>query len=99
MLRQLFGTCNVHKVSLLKEKVPIRYGLIRFSAGYGIAKKQLFPNSCSFVLGGCLVSPRNPMTRKVNYCPKCREAEKGWQESHESETTPGLQQETKSHGQ
>jgi hypothetical protein len=82
MLRELFGTCSVHKVSLLQEEVPVRYGLIRFSADFIQAKRAHFPNAYSFVLGGCLVSLTNPKTRKVGYCPRCREAEKEWHEAH-----------------
>jgi hypothetical protein len=82
MLRELFGSCRIHKVKLLADEVPIRYGLIRFSADYISAQRKLFPNANSFVLGGCRVSPTNPKTRKVNYCPQCRSAESAWYESH-----------------
>jgi hypothetical protein len=81
MLREFFGSCSVHHVSLLHEEVPVRYGLIRFPPDYLQAKKTHFPNAYSFVLGGCLVSPTNPMARKMSYCPKCREAENAWHEA------------------
>ncbi len=82
MLREIFGTCSVHKVELLEEEVPVHYGLIRFSADYIAAKKGLFPNANSFVLGGCIVSPTHPKTRKAKYCPHCRAAESTWHETH-----------------
>ncbi len=82
MLREIFGTCSVHKVKLQEEEVPVRYGLIRFSADYIAAKNELFPNAKSFVLGGCIVSPTNAKTRNVKYCPQCRAAESAWREAH-----------------
>lgn len=85
MLRELFGTCRVHQVALLEEQVPVRYGLFRFPADYLRAQEEQFPNAYSFVLGGCRVSPANPTTRKVSYCPECRAAEKAWHEAHPSE--------------
>jgi hypothetical protein len=82
MLRELFGTCSVHKVGLLEEEMPVRYGLIRFPADYLAAKRQHFPNARAFVWSGCLVSPTNPKTRVVKYCPRCREAERAWRGAH-----------------
>ena len=82
MLREMFGNCSVHKCKLLPEDVPIRYGLIRSPADLLSAKKQFFPNAYSFVLGGCLVSPQNPKTRKVFYCAECRTAEAAWHQAN-----------------
>lgn len=77
MLRELFGKCSVHKVRLLESEVPVRYGLIVFSQAYRRAERR-FPNSRSFVLGGCVVLPDNTKTSVVRYCPQCREAEADW---------------------
>ena len=99
MFRELFGTCSVHKTKLLQEEVPVRYGLIRFSSDYLHAKNKSFPNAYSFVLGGCLIYPTNPKTRMVSYCPKCRQAERAWQESHPKKTPPGLGHERIQHAQ
>ncbi len=77
MLRELFGSCSVHKVLLLETEVPVRYGLVVFSQAYLRAERR-FPNSRAFVLGGCYVLPDNPKTRAVRYCPRCREAEADW---------------------
>jgi hypothetical protein len=82
MLRELFGSCSIHLESLVEGDAPIRYGLIRFSPAYRKAQKAAFPNAKLFVLGGCLVSPKNPKSRKVRYCPKCRDAEIAWREAN-----------------
>ena len=81
MVREVFDTCRLHQASLLEGDAAVRYGLVRFPADYVAAKERLFPNSYSFVLGGCRVSPTNPKTRKVQYCPQCREAERAWQQA------------------
>jgi hypothetical protein len=39
MLRELFGTCSIHRVKLLEDEIPVRYGLIRFSPKYIRAKE------------------------------------------------------------
>jgi len=77
VLRELFGSCSMHKVRLLEAEVTVRYGLIVFSQAYRRAERR-FPNSRSFVLGGCYVHPDNPETATVRYCPRCREAEAAW---------------------
>ena len=80
MLRELFGTCSVHRVALVEGEAPIAYGLIRFDRAYLKARKRLFPNSRSFVLGGCVVSLEDRKAA-VRYCPRCREAERAWNEA------------------
>jgi hypothetical protein len=79
MLRGLFGSCSLHKVPLVEEEVPVRYGLICLPPAYQEAKRRRFPNAFSFVLGGCLVSRTNPRMLKVRCCSLCREAERAWQ--------------------
>jgi hypothetical protein len=70
--------CSVHNEPLLREQVAIRYGLVRLSPEFRKAQSAIFPNSRSFVLGGCRVSPNNPKQKDVTFCPKCREAEQRW---------------------
>jgi hypothetical protein len=77
VLRELFGSCSVHKVRLLEAEVPVRYGRVVFSRAYVRAERR-FPNSQSFALGGCYILPDNPKTRAVRYCPRCRKAEADW---------------------
>jgi hypothetical protein len=77
--------CSVHNEPLLREQVPIRYGLLRLSPEFRKAQSGIFPNSRSFVLGGCRVSPDNPKQQDVEFCPKCREAEQRWNELHAGE--------------
>ena len=76
------ATCTVHNEPLLREPVSIRYGLFGFSPEFLKAQPILFPNARSFVLGGCRVSPDNPRQKLVTFCPKCRDAEKRWNELH-----------------
>jgi hypothetical protein len=44
------------------------------------AQKKLFPNSRTFVLGGCIVG--DAKTATVSFCGDCREAEQRWQENN-----------------
>ena len=81
--------CNVHNEPLLREQVPIQYGLVRLSPEFRKAQSVIFPNSRSFVLGGCRVSPNNPKQKDVEFCPKCREAEQRWNELHAGEIAQG----------
>lgn len=82
MLRELFGRCSVHGGKLVPDVVPVRYGLIRFSAELVAARRRGFPNAKSFAMGGCLEHPDNPKTRAVRYCVNCREAEATWHAAH-----------------
>jgi hypothetical protein len=74
----LAAKCGVHNEPLLRESVSIQYGLVRLSPEFRKSQSTLFPNARSFVLGGCRVSPNNPKQKDVKFCPKCREAEQGW---------------------
>jgi hypothetical protein len=76
------AVCDVHQETLQNEAVPIRYGLIRFSKEFLEAQQRLFPNSRSFVLGGCRVGPGQPKTKELRYCPQCRLAEHAWAQDH-----------------
>jgi Gram-negative bacterial TonB protein C-terminal len=83
--------CNVHGVSLLRDKVEVIYGLFVFRRGYEQAEKKHFPNANSEAFGGCLVATEtcdgkevqlSPRYAEVLYCPKCRRAERDWQKKH-----------------
>lgn len=62
--------CKVHGVPLQAGVAPIVYGLLGFDGDYLAAKEKLYPNSASFVIGGCSVRPEKAAA--VAYCPKCR---------------------------
>src|SRR5262249_28424402 len=84
MFRELFlGRCSVHNEGLIRDEVHVRYGLIYWSKDYLSAWKRRFPNSECFVGGGCRLGP--PRTRKVRFCPKCREEEKLWNEQNQEQ--------------
>jgi hypothetical protein len=71
--------CEIHGVELIKGSAPIFYGEpIGPPAGYLDAERTLFPNSFLFMLGGCIISDESKPEIKVNFCPKCREAESAW---------------------
>ena len=44
--------CEVHGTELIRQKVPLSYGLPRYDPAWEV-KSELFPNSYSKVLGGC----------------------------------------------
>lgn len=64
--------CEVHNVPLQAGVAPVVYGLLNLDSDYLAAKKQNYPNSASFVIGGCSVEPEK--ARAVAFCPKCRES-------------------------
>lgn len=76
--------CPVHGSLFLSDRVPIEYGLIRYSAAYQEARNTLFPYAHTHVLGGCCVEEEKEW--EVLYCPECRQAEQMWQSkrSHSS---------------
>ena len=70
--------CEIHGHLLEEGEVPIKYGLISFNPEYVKAKDRYFPNSRSFLLGGCLVN----LARKFDittFCSACRVAEQEWE--------------------
>jgi hypothetical protein len=78
--------CEVHKISLRRDKVPIMYGLVGFKFGYLRARKALFPHSAEVAYGGCVIDDSSPKFAEVIYCSKCRAAEKRWSKVHRMDT-------------
>jgi hypothetical protein len=71
-------SCEVHSVPLQEGLAQIAYGLYEFDERYWADKKVLFPNSNSWVAGGCI---RNDVeVAQINFCSLCREAEDVWQQ-------------------
>ena len=74
--------CPVHRGYLLKDTVPIRYGLPKYPEGYTNAQYKYFPNSNTYYGGGCVFQDKS--FQEVYYCKECREAEARWLSEHES---------------
>jgi hypothetical protein len=70
------GTCRVHQLALLPDRVPERYGLLRLRPSYVEAARTSFPNARSWSWGGCISSADSAAFSDVWYCPRCREAER-----------------------
>lgn len=90
MLGRLLGPkrCKVHGNTLEEGTAPVRYGLIRLRPDYRNAKREGFPNSWSFVLGGCRVGNRREAN--VFFCPECRAAESEWTEANPDFDRPAV---------
>jgi hypothetical protein len=73
--------CKIHKELLLKDNVPIGYGLITQDKSYEKAHSNLFPNSNSFVYGGCL--REDSINANILYCFSCRQAEISWKSKNQ----------------
>jgi len=69
--------CEVHGTELIRQKVPLSYGLPRYDPAWEV-KSELFPNSYSKVLGGCSIdfSLRSETFRLI--CSDCRDTEEKW---------------------
>jgi hypothetical protein len=74
--------CKIHNSDLVEGRVPVLYGLIRYSDQYLEARKIQFPNSKFLVLGGCVVG--NIFFHNIRYCPHYRESHIAWAMEHES---------------
>lgn len=72
--------CHVHGVLLESDQVPVVFGLIRSSREFLNAQKARFPLARTFVAGGCVVDNERAQ-ETVQYCPKCREALRVWNDS------------------
>jgi hypothetical protein len=70
--------CEVHGLPLQAGLVEIAYGLYDFDEAYLADKEALFPNSHSWVMGGCINFGAD--VAQVDFCPLCREAEGVWQQ-------------------
>ena len=69
--------CNVHGTILRPLKVPVYYGLPARDEALWDARAKLFPNSKSFVLGGCIVDLERSESEQL-VCDECCKAEKAW---------------------
>ena len=75
------GKCEIHNCPLIQTKVPIHYGLPVLDEELIEARRKLFPNSKSYVLGGCTFLDESGSEELV--CPECREAEAEWRSAHD----------------
>lgn len=78
--------CEIHNSSLVEGRVPVLYGLIRYSDKYIEARKAQFPRSRFLVLGGCAVG--DAFFHNIRYCAECRESHMAW--AIENGTKEGL---------
>lgn len=76
--------CELHKVAMGEDFVPLRYGLIRFLPEANKARLSKFPNANTSQLGGCVVGP--VVWAQVRFCSRCREAEAVWQQEGKQRT-------------
>jgi hypothetical protein len=82
--------CPVHGSVMWRGSVPIKYGLVRFSASglqYREARTSLFPNCDDGELGGCVV--RSQQTQPKNICRTCNAARVAWRLS-QTKPTPTI---------
>ncbi len=76
-------TCDVHRVAMLRDTVPIYYGLVSVTdARYWEEAKWAFPHANFQCFGGCTSAPDSPTRREVLYCPECRKAEAAYLSAH-----------------
>lgn len=82
-------SCPVHGCFFQPDRVPICYGLIRFTSGYWETRNTYFPYANTLILGGCEVDEQSE--DDVMYCPECRRAEQIWEQERiaaEGQETP-----------
>ena len=82
--------CEVHRIEMRAEVVPIYYGL----PGWAIRKdgqtlapggeppreirERQFPHAEHFALGGCVQTNVSAATARIRICPSCERAEQKW---------------------
>lgn len=64
-------TCHIHGCELVAAIVPIRYGYPIMDESWDLEREN--PHHGLHELGGCLVTPESPVTRKSWVCPVCTE--------------------------
>jgi hypothetical protein len=70
-------TCELHGTVMRLQRVPLHYGLPVPDPDLWDARKRLFPNAKTFLLGGCCAgSMGNDYEDWV--CAECRKAEARW---------------------
>ena len=70
---------------MVRKTVPIEYGLPIFTPRYEAryaASTNSFPNSQTYVLGGCCVDSGSPRFAIIYVCPECLKAAKKWEMEH-----------------
>ena len=71
--------CEAHKTRMAHTEVPIRYGLIpETPEPRDAARRPTLPHHREYALGGCMVGPGNPATKKVFVCSECKKGFEKW---------------------
>jgi hypothetical protein len=78
--------CEVHDARMELGLAKIAYGFFATDGAYFQDQRTLFPNSNTWVGGGCIASSMN--VAQVDYCPQCREAETVWHQVKKLLSTP-----------
>lgn len=60
------------------------YGMPAYDPAWSV-QKELFPNSNSVSLGGCVIHEENPTHVKLFVCDNCREAEQQWRKENDAD--------------
>jgi hypothetical protein len=76
--------CEIHKRKMEHKEVQIAYGLIMPEPDEPSpdAERQLFPHHREYSLGGCVVEPDSPKTKRVYVCTDCKKAYNRWKTEH-----------------
>ena len=64
-------TCHIHGCELVPAIVPIQYGLPMMDKSWELECEN--PHHGLHELGGCIVTPESPNTRRSWVCPVCTE--------------------------
>lgn len=73
--------CDLHREELKAGSAGISYGFVMKNEDVAEAKRRLFPNACSRVLGGCMIEDETEA--EVLYCDSCRRAETEWKDENQ----------------
>ncbi|MDY6952984.1 MAG: hypothetical protein SWE60_15855 [Thermodesulfobacteriota bacterium] len=84
------AVCELHHLRLVEGRVRLRFGEPSLSDAYLDARINMFPNSKLILFGGCSPPIIDEQTGEadietkatLHYCPRCREIEEAWLESH-----------------
>lgn len=80
--------CKLHGTALKPENVPVSYGLPVTDELLFEARREIFPNSRLFVLGGCTFGSIGKSS-EVLFCADCREAEIKWRKENNRDRKVG----------
>ncbi len=83
----MMPVCELHNMEMGLTDIPLNYGMPSYDPAWAV-RDELFPNSHSYALGGCVIGDDDPDHVTALVCGECRKVEKEWRAANEGELDP-----------